>query len=155
MVSIVHDSNLYCCLLILQIILWCVFNCSLKFIICWSIFGFLEQENHKGLLVEQYHRYLNKNQTIAGQDCGTHLSILQNSKTSQYAWNSAPINNTDVPHSLAAVGREFRFQFDIEINGIPNLINANGTTIYNYLCGVSSDSSFSTSDVQVLVEERR
>ena len=50
----------------------------------------LAQGNHKGLLVEKYHRYFYKNQTIAGKDCGTHISILQNGKTLQYAWNSAP-----------------------------------------------------------------
>ena len=61
--------------------------------------------NHKGLSVEKYHTFLNKTQTIVRQDRGTNLSILQNAKTSQYAWNSAPIENTDVSRSLTAVVR--------------------------------------------------
>ena len=88
----------------------------------------LARGNHKGLLVERYHSYLNKTQIISGQDRGTHLSIVQNSKTSQYAWNSVPIDNTDVPRILAAVGHELQFPFDIELSCIPNLSNAKGTT---------------------------
>ena len=78
-------------------------TCTKLNIIIW----FLARQNHKGLSVERYHRFLNKTQTIAGQDRGTHMSILQNHKLSQYAWNSAPIDNTNVTRSMAALGREF------------------------------------------------
>ena len=115
----------------------------------------LAQVNHKGLLVKQYHRYLNKTQSIAGQDCGTHLINIQNSKTLQYDWNISPINNIDIPHSISAIGRVFRFSLYIELIGIPNLSYAKGTTLYNYFCSVSADSAFATSIVQVLVEEGR
>ena len=40
-------------------------------------------------------------------DRGTHLSILKNAKTSQYAWNIESIDNIDVSWSLADVVREF------------------------------------------------
>ena len=105
----------------------------------------LARGNHKGLLVDQYDGYLNKTQTIAGQDHVKHLSILQNAKISQFAWNSAPIYNTDVPHSLVAVGGDFQTPLDIDLSGIPNLSYAKGTTLYNYLRGVSTDSIFFTS----------
>ena len=105
----------------------------------------LARGNHKGLLVERQYHYLNKTQTIAGQDHVKHLSILQNAKFSQFAWNSAPIYNTDVPHSLVAVGGDFRTPLDIDLSGIPNLSYAKGTTLYNYLRGVSTDSIFFTS----------
>ena len=32
----------------------------------------LSRGNHKGNSVERYHRFLNKTQTISGQDRGTH-----------------------------------------------------------------------------------
>ena len=67
----------------------------------------LARGNHKRLIFKRYHFYLNKIQTIAGQYCGTHLSILQNAKTSQYSWNSAPIDNTYLPRSLASFVRDF------------------------------------------------
>ena len=75
----------------------------------------LSRGNHKGNSVERYHRFLNKTQTISGQDRGTHEVFHQNIKTSQYAWNSAPIDDTDIPRCVAAVGREFRFPLDIEL----------------------------------------
>ena len=73
----------------------------------------LSRGNHKGNSVERYHRFLNKTQTICGQDRGTHEVFHQNVKTSQYAWNSAPIDDTYIPRCVAAVGREFRFPLDI------------------------------------------
>ena len=89
-----------------------------------------------------------------GQDRGTHLSILKNSKTSQYDWNSAPIYNIDISRSLAAVGREFQFPLDIELSTIPELNDESNLTLYNYLWNVSLDTVFATSVVQVLVEEQ-
>ena len=88
-------------------------------------FGFkfwaLSRGNHKGNGVEKYHRFLNKTQTIVGQERGTHLSFIENCKTSQYAWNSAPIDDTDTPRSLAAVGCHFKFPMDIDINVAPTI----------------------------------
>ena len=89
-----------------------VVNADSKFLhlfeeICKAI-GFkfwpLSRSNHKGNSVEKYHRFLNKTQTIVGQDQDSHHSFTENSKTSQYAWNSAPIDDTDIPRCLAAVG---------------------------------------------------
>ena len=69
------------------------------------IYCTLTRGNYKGTSVEKYHRFLNKTQVIAGQDRGTHGVFLQNAKTSQYAWNNAPIDGTDILRSVAAVGR--------------------------------------------------
>ena len=71
--------------------------------------------NNKGNIVEDYHRFLNKTQVIVGQYCGSHDLFIQNAKTSQYACNSAQINNTDVICSVADVGIEFIFPLDIEL----------------------------------------
>ena len=65
----------------------------------------LARGDHKGLLVEKYHQFLNKTQTIVGQDIETHFSILKNTKKPQYAWNSTPIDNTNILQSLATVRR--------------------------------------------------
>ena len=70
--------------------------------------------DHCGNSAECYHRYLNKTRTISGNDHGTNDVILQNAKTSQYAWNSAYIDNTDITRIMAAVGREFHFPLDID-----------------------------------------
>ena len=115
----------------------------------------LSRGNHKGNSCERYHRFLNKTQTIHGNDRGTHNVFLQNAKTSQFAWNSAPIDNTDVVRSLAAVGREFRFPLDVELSVIPPINDASNSALTNYLRDVSIEAKFATSVVQVLIEERR
>ena len=60
------------------------------------IFWTLARGNHIGNSVEKYHCFLNKTQTIVGQDRSTHETFIQNAKSSQYAWNSAPIDDTDI-----------------------------------------------------------
>ena len=111
--------------------------------------------NHKGLSVERYHRFLNKSQTIAGQSRGTHLTIFQNAKLSQYAWNSAPIDNTDVTRSMAAIGREFQFPLDVELRPTPTLNDTKNSNLLEYLRALSNNGPFAASVVATLVEERR
>ena len=60
-------------------------------------FGPLARNNHTGLSFEGYHILFNKTQTIVSQDQGTHQSFLENHTKSQYAWNSAPIYDTNIP----------------------------------------------------------
>ena len=115
----------------------------------------LARGNHKGLLVEKYHRFLNKTQSIAGAETGTHISFTQNYKTSQYGWNSAPIDDTDIPRSVAAVGRHFKFPMDVKLSSSPKLNSIDQSALYKYLRDVSNDSAFATSVLQVLIEERR
>lgn len=57
----------------------------------------LSRRNHKGNGAEHYHRVLHKNQTISGKNTGTHEVFHQNVKTSQYSWNSAPVDDTCIP----------------------------------------------------------
>ena len=118
-------------------------------------FWILSKNNHQGLIVERYHRFLNKTQTIIGNDRGNHITYLQNAKTSQYAWNSAPIDGTDIPRSLAAVGREFKFPLDVELCPSPPLNDRGNSALMNYLRTVSNDSEFTISVLQILIEERR
>ena len=75
--------------------------CAALGIIYWP----LARGNHKGMSIEKYHRFLKKTQAILGQDRGAHELFLKNAKTSQYAWNSAPIDGTDILKKIAAVGR--------------------------------------------------
>ena len=98
--------------------------------------------------------FILKTQTILGRDRGTQLSILQNPKNSQYACNSEPIDNTDVSRSLAEFDREFQLSLYIELSAIPELNDESNSTLYNCLLNVSSDASFSTSVLQVLIKEQ-
>ena len=98
---------------------------------------------------------MNKVESIAGTDRGTHNGFIRTAKTAQFAWNSAPINNTDVIQSLAAVGREFRFPLDVQLSPSPTLNDESNSHLFQYLRDVSNESQFALSIVQILVEERR
>ena len=74
--------------------------CAALGIIYWTF----AHGNNKVMSVKKNHRFLNKMQEISGQDRDTHEVFLQNSKTSPYACNSAPIYATDIIRSVAAVG---------------------------------------------------
>ena len=115
----------------------------------------LARGNHKGNSVERYHRFLNKTQTIAGQDRNTNEVFHQKAKTSQYGWNSSPIDDTDIPRCVAALGREFRFPLDVELLEQPCLNDKNNSALFHYLRNVSCNSKFAVSVLQILLEERR
>ena len=66
--------------------------------------------------------------------------MLQNAKTSQYAWNISPVENKDVSQSLTAVIIEFSFPLDIELSTTTELNDESKSTLYNYLRNVSSDA---------------
>ena len=93
----------------------------------------LSNGNHKGMIVKKYHCFLNKTQEIAGQDRGTHGVFLHNAKTSQYAWNSVPINGTYILRSVPAVSCEFCFLVDVEILQTPTNLNQGNYGMYEYL----------------------
>ena len=50
--------------------------CADLLIIYWTF----ARGNHKGMIIEKYHCFLNKNLTIARQDRGMHDVFLQNKK---------------------------------------------------------------------------
>ena len=115
----------------------------------------LARGNHKGLGVERFHRFVNKVETIDGNDRGSHDGFIRTAKTAQYAWNSAPIDGTDVVRSLAAVGRVFRFPLDVDLSPTPTLNDTTNSNLFSYLRESSDESQFALSIVQILVEERR
>ena len=112
--------------------------CKILKLVFWP----LARGNHKGLGVERFHRFFNKTQTICGNDRGTHESFTTNIKTSQYAWNSAPIDNTDIIRSVAGVGREFKFPMDMKLQPTPALNDDANSALFQYLRHVSCTSKF-------------
>ena len=66
---------------------------------------FLIKRNHKGLSVEHFHRFLNKSVTIAAEEHGTNNIFVPDSIASTYAWNSAPIDGTDIIRSIHTIDR--------------------------------------------------
>ena len=115
----------------------------------------MSRGNHRENSVEHYHHYLNKTQAIAGSNRGTNLVILQNAKTSQYGWNSAPIDNTDINKSMATIRSKFCFPLDVNLSPTPSLNNLHNGALFQYLRNVSTDSKFVLSVLQNIIEKRR
>jgi hypothetical protein len=75
--------------------------------------------------------------------------------TAGYAWNSAPIDDTDILCSVAAIGWPFLFPIDISLSLPPLLCSDNATTVTQYLTFISKHTSFSQTILWFLVEDRR
>ncbi|CAJ1952165.1 unnamed protein product [Cylindrotheca closterium] len=69
-------------------------------------------ENHDGILCERFHKYLNKVQQIGAADMNTYEEWAMNTLFGTYAWNAAPVDDTDIQRAFAAVARHFKFPLD-------------------------------------------
>ena len=72
----------------------------------------LSGENHDPMIVERVNRFLNAALTIFCNERATNRVALEGILMALYAWNSAPVNGTDMSRSLLVVGREFQFPID-------------------------------------------
>ena len=72
-----------------------------------------------------------------------------------YAWNSAPIDGTDILRSTVAIGREFRFLIDINLSALPQLTQNNDQSTIDYLRLIDSNRRFSSSILKILIKDRR
>ena len=79
----------------------------------------LAKRNHKGLLVENFHRFINMAITIAAEDRETSDLFVAAGVAAGYAWNSSPIDGTDILRSIYEIDRELRFPLDIDLRGLP------------------------------------
>jgi hypothetical protein len=111
--------------------------------------------NHKAVSVERYFRFVNKAVTIATNDRDDPTVWVPASMTAGYAWNSSPIDGTDILRSVAAVGRPFQFPIDISLALPPQLCSDNATAVTQYLNFVNEHVSFSQAILRYLVEDRR
>ena len=71
------------------------------------------KENHRAILCERFHRFLNKIERIHAAECQTFEDWIMGVLFAMYAWNSAPVDGTDVIRSVAAIGRDFPFPIDL------------------------------------------
>ena len=102
----------------------------------------LAKRNHKGLTVEHFYRFLNKNVTIAAEEHGTNDIFVSAGIATGYAQNSAPINGTDILCSIPAIGRELYFPLDSSLNALLKLTQNNDQIVFNYLKLADSSRHF-------------
>ena len=111
--------------------------------------------NHKGLTVEHFHPFLNKSITISAEDRGTNDIFVPTGIAAGYAWNSVPINGTDILHSIPAIGREIHFPVGVNLSALPKLAHNSGQAALDYLKLTDSSRHFSSSILKILIEDRR
>ena len=72
-----------------------------------------------------------------------------------YAWNSVIIDGTDILRSIPTIGREIHFPIDVSLNTLPKLTQNNGQTALDYLKITDSSRHFSSSLLNMLIEDHR
>ena len=93
-------------------------------------------ENHKACWNERFHRHLNKVQKIISADTGTLKQWKQGTLFAVYSWNAGPIDGTDIPRLVAAIGREFPFPIDL-VPALPRKGTSEGQQFLDHLDSVS------------------
>ena len=115
----------------------------------------LAKRNHKDLIVEHFHRFLNNNITITAEERGTNDICVPVSTTVDYAWNSARIDGSNIFHIIITIGRELHFPIDIHLSDLLKLTHNNGQTVLDYLKFTNSSRHFSSSILKLAIEDRR
>ena len=117
-------------------------------VMCTSLslhFSAAAKGNHQSMSIEQFFKYANKAVTIATQavtiatqDQATLSVWVPAILLSAYAWNSSPIDGTNIIQSIPAVGQPFHFLLDINItNANIDPILHQAPSVVQYLLGVS------------------
>jgi hypothetical protein len=116
----------------------------------------VSRENHKAILNERFHRYLNKVQRINSADMNELLKWKQGVCFSLYGWNAAPIDGTDIARSVVAVGRDFPFPIDLSTsNPVPRWTESTSQQAIDHFDAASPLLYKQRELLQVLNDERR
>ena len=83
--------------------------------------------------------------TIAIEDRQSNNVIVPTGIVTEYAWNSAPIDGTNILHSTVAIDRKFRFPIDINLSAFPQLTQIDAQSAIDYLRLTDSNHPFSSS----------
>jgi hypothetical protein len=114
------------------------------------------KENHKAILTERFHRYLNKVQRIHAADCRTIDDWIVGTSLAVYGWNSAPVDGTDIVRSFAAMGREYPFPIDAKLEMRAETNNANeGEMVVAHIHGTFPLLQQQRAVLKILVGESR
>jgi hypothetical protein len=108
------------------------------------------------LVVERFRVFLNKTLRIATNDRDSIKCVyIPASALAAFAWNSVPIDRTDIVHSVPAVGREFKFPFDFEYVQRPTMSENKAAAIHEYLTLAGKNGRFAAEIIKLLLEEKR
>lgn len=120
--------------------------------ICFHV---VAKHNHKAAGVECYHRFLNKAVAIAANDRDTNKVFVLAGATAAYAWNSSPIDGTDIIHSVPAIGHELRFPLDASLLPAPVMSSDPACAVQENLSLVQRNGAFAAEIVKLLLKDRQ
>jgi hypothetical protein len=107
------------------------------------------------LVVERFRVFLNKTLRIATNDRDSIKGVyIPASALATFAWNSAPIDGTDIVRSVPAVGWEFKFPFNFEYVQSPTISEHKASAIHEYLTLAGNNGRFSGEIIKLLLEEK-
>ena len=66
--------------------------------------------------------FLNKNVTIVAVECVTTNTFVSAGIVARYAWNSVPVDDTNILRNIPEMDRELTLTLDINLNAIPKLV---------------------------------
>ena len=118
-------------------------------------YDILAKRNYKGLSIEHFHCFLNKSVTVAEKERGDNNIFVHVSIVAGYAWNSAPIDGTDILRSIPTISRELHFLLDINLNAVSKLTKNNAHTDLEYLKLTNYPRHFFSSNLKIPIEDRR
>ena len=114
----------------------------------------LAKRNHQAMRVERFLRFLNKVSTIASSDRDTPAVFEEASFVASYAWNSAPIDGTDIVRSFPAIGRILRFPIDCDPALVPT-VEDSSSAVVQFLALSSHRRTTASSILRFLLDDRR
>ena len=110
----------------------------------------LAKFNYKDLTGKNFHRFLNKSVTITAEERGTDDIFPPVGIEVGYAWNSTPIDGTNIIRIILAIDRGFHFSLDASLNTLPKLTQNNSQAALYYLKLTNSSRYFPISILKKL-----
>ena len=115
----------------------------------------LAKRNHKELIVECVHPFLNKNIPIADEERGTNDIFVPTNIAVDYAQNSASIDDVYILHSIPTISREFHFHVNINLSVLTKMTRNNTQVTLEYLKITDSSRFLYFNILKILIKDFR
>jgi len=115
----------------------------------------LSKRNHQAMRCERYFRYQNKVMKIECTRRNSNRIFVEVAQVCAYAWNSMPIDGTNIVRSFAVCGRVYRLPLEIAMDEMPELSDDVALSVQRYLTSLGDEHGLAKEMLRLLSEERR
>ena len=98
------------------------------------------KRNYKEVETERFHKSLNQAQHISTEARGSSEPFVEVAMETVYAWNSIPLDGTDIIRNVPVIDRTLRFPLVINLADIPALVDNSSVRVVSYLRRGGSNS---------------